>query len=345
MTALAAQAAPRSGVRRQRRARRRLSARRLRDGDAGAGHEWPRSNTRWRRRASSSSMRTPRSAASGPAGAGWRAARRPSSSLRDADGTCSRTDPAERVRVQLGLESMNLADRTAALIATVEQYRARALRRELLEPARAEARTIVEAALADARAPRHDRDRRGAQAHARDVSAVEAGLATDRRLVASSARCGNSGWPGGACAQRWPRAGPTGGAPRWVAAHWRGRVECLRASRVAHPPSRGMERRRTRHCAEQLRTRGHPGGVRRRPGARRRVRRHCGHNILDAPSTACSPTAGIEGGCCSALEDGPRMTGSRARIAGSAARCCARAPRTFPAARGDPRRAAACWGK
>ncbi len=78
---------------------------------------------------------------------------------------------------------MNLVERTAAMIATVDQYR---LERSaaLLEPARAEARAIVKAALADARRRVRtaiDEERKRLR---REVAAVEASLATERRLVA-----------------------------------------------------------------------------------------------------------------------------------------------------------------
>jgi hypothetical protein len=78
---------------------------------------------------------------------------------------------------------MNLAERTDALLALVELYRAdRCV--ALLQPAEAEARTLVRAALADARrrvgtAIAEERKRlRGV------VGALEAALHTERRLVA-----------------------------------------------------------------------------------------------------------------------------------------------------------------
>lgn len=78
---------------------------------------------------------------------------------------------------------MNLQQRTAALLDLVEQYKARRCA-ELLEPAQAEARAAIRAALSEARrrvstAIAEERKRR-----ALEVGAVEAALATDRRLAA-----------------------------------------------------------------------------------------------------------------------------------------------------------------
>lgn len=78
---------------------------------------------------------------------------------------------------------MNLEQRTTALLELVEQYKVRRFA-ELLEPARAEARATVRAALAEARkrvstAIAEERKRRDLE-----IGAVEAALATDRRLAA-----------------------------------------------------------------------------------------------------------------------------------------------------------------
>ena len=76
---------------------------------------------------------------------------------------------------------MNLEQRTAALLELVEQYRARRFA-ELLEPAQAEARQVVRAALAEARRRVHTAIVEERKRYAIEVSAVEAALATDRRL-------------------------------------------------------------------------------------------------------------------------------------------------------------------
>jgi hypothetical protein len=76
---------------------------------------------------------------------------------------------------------MNLEQRTAALLELVGQYRARRFA-ELLEPAQAEARQVVRAALADARRRVHTAIVEERKRYAIEVGAVEAALATDRRL-------------------------------------------------------------------------------------------------------------------------------------------------------------------
>lgn len=76
---------------------------------------------------------------------------------------------------------MDLEHRTAALLELVEQYRARRFA-ELLDPAHAEARQTVRAALAEARRRVHTAIVEERKRHAVEVGAVEAALATDRRL-------------------------------------------------------------------------------------------------------------------------------------------------------------------
>lgn len=77
---------------------------------------------------------------------------------------------------------MNLEQRVAALLELVEQYRARRFA-ELLDPARAEARHIVHGALAEARRRVHTAIVEERKRYAVEVGAVEAALATDRRLA------------------------------------------------------------------------------------------------------------------------------------------------------------------
>jgi hypothetical protein len=76
---------------------------------------------------------------------------------------------------------MNLEQRTAALLELVEQYRARRFA-ELLEPAQAEARQVVRAAIADARRRVHTAIVEERKRFATEVGAVDAALATERRL-------------------------------------------------------------------------------------------------------------------------------------------------------------------
>lgn len=76
---------------------------------------------------------------------------------------------------------MDLERRTAALLEVVGQYRARRCA-ELLEPARAEARRTTREALAEARRRVHTAIVEERKRQAQEVSAVQAALATERRL-------------------------------------------------------------------------------------------------------------------------------------------------------------------
>jgi hypothetical protein len=76
---------------------------------------------------------------------------------------------------------MNLEQRTTSLLELVEQYRARRFA-ELLEPAHAEAREARRTALAEARRRVHTAIVEERKRYALEVGAVEAALATDRRL-------------------------------------------------------------------------------------------------------------------------------------------------------------------
>lgn len=76
---------------------------------------------------------------------------------------------------------MNLEQRTAALLELVAQYRTRRFA-ELLEPAHAESRETLRAALAEARRRVHTAIVEERKRRALEVGAVEAALATDRRL-------------------------------------------------------------------------------------------------------------------------------------------------------------------
>jgi hypothetical protein len=76
---------------------------------------------------------------------------------------------------------MDLEHRTAALLELVEQYRQRRCA-ELLEPAHAEARQVIRAALAEARRRVHTAIVEERKRRASEVGAVEAALATERRL-------------------------------------------------------------------------------------------------------------------------------------------------------------------
>lgn len=77
---------------------------------------------------------------------------------------------------------MNLERRTEALLALVEQYRERR-RQELLNPANAEAGETLRAALAEARRRVSTAIAEERRRYAVETGAIEAALATDRRLA------------------------------------------------------------------------------------------------------------------------------------------------------------------
>jgi hypothetical protein len=76
---------------------------------------------------------------------------------------------------------MDLEHRTAALLLLVEQYRTRRCA-ELLEPAHADARRFVRAALGDARRRVHTAIVEERKRYAGEAGAAKAALATERRL-------------------------------------------------------------------------------------------------------------------------------------------------------------------
>jgi hypothetical protein len=78
---------------------------------------------------------------------------------------------------------LTLEQRTAALLALVEDYRARRCA-ELLEPAREQARAILRAARAEGRRRVHATVVEARQRLASEVAAAQARLATERRLAA-----------------------------------------------------------------------------------------------------------------------------------------------------------------
>jgi hypothetical protein len=78
---------------------------------------------------------------------------------------------------------MNLQQRTAALLDLVEQYQARRCT-ELLEPAQVEARATIRAALSEARRRVSTTIAEERKRRTLEIGAVEAALATDRRLAA-----------------------------------------------------------------------------------------------------------------------------------------------------------------
>lgn len=114
---------------------------------------------------------------------------------------------------------MNLAERTQALLAAVEEFRRRRCA-ELLGPADAQAREIVRNALAEARRRVRTAIAEERQRIAAELAAAEARLATQKRLAAQRRAMQLLGraWDGlrGALAARW-RAPET--RAHWVEAH------------------------------------------------------------------------------------------------------------------------------
>lgn len=200
---------------------------------------------------------------------------------------------------------MNLLERTTALIASVDEYRTERCA-ALLEPAQAEARTIVKAALADARrrvTTAIDEERKRLR---RDVAAAEASLATERRLVAQQRAVRQLGlaWTAlrTALADRWNRRATRA---TWVEAHLARGVECLAPDaewRVRHHPAWTAEERTLASADLQAR------GIRvvfeedRTLAAGFVVA--CGHNVLDASLDGLlADRAAIEGRLLQRLEE------------------------------------------
>jgi hypothetical protein len=124
---------------------------------------------------------------------------------------------------------MNLAERTQALLAVVEEFRRRRCA-ELLEPADAQAREIVRNALAEARRRVRTAIAEERQRIAAELAAAEARLATQRRLAAQrrAMQLLGQAWDGlrAALAARW-RASET--RARWVETHLARAVRALPA--------------------------------------------------------------------------------------------------------------------
>ena len=202
---------------------------------------------------------------------------------------------------------MTLAERTAALIATVEQYRAERCA-ELLQPAAAEARTIVKGALADARrrvTTAIDEERKRLR---RDVGAVEASLATERRLAAQqrAVRQLDRAWAAlrTALARRWAEPG---GRRAWVEAHLARAIDCLAHDaewRIRHHADWQEAERVV--ATESLQSLGIHVVFEHDAGLAAGFVVACGHNVLDASLDGLlADRAGIEGRLLQGMEDLP----------------------------------------
>ena len=180
---------------------------------------------------------------------------------------------------------MNLEQRTTALLALVEQYKARRFA-ELLEPARAEAREALRSALIDARrrvttAIAEERKRRTLE-----VGAIEAALATDRRLAAQrhAVHLLSGAWSDlrAKLIARWD-ATPT--RAQWVESHLQRAVRVVPTGtggwRIEYHAAWSEPERRRQH--ERLRAQGvAPVVFEVDPGIAAGFRIIGGHNVLDA---------------------------------------------------------------
>ena len=150
---------------------------------------------------------------------------------------------------------MNLEKRTVALLDLVEQYRARRFT-DLLEPAQREARQTVRAALAEAHRRVHTAIVEERKRCALEVGAVEAALATDRRLSQQrhAVQLLNTAWRElrARLVAQWDAA-PT--RAQWIAAYLQRALRSVPCAAggwriVTHPAWTAAERS---HWVEQLR--------------------------------------------------------------------------------------------
>jgi hypothetical protein len=180
---------------------------------------------------------------------------------------------------------MNLEHRTRALLDLVEQFRARR-HAELIEPARAEARETIRIALAESRrrvltAIAEERKR-----YATEVGAVEASLATDRRLASQrhSVRLLGAAWHTlrERLVARWDNAETRA---QWVTAHLDRALKAVPHREAGwqiehHAAWREDERM---HARERLRVEGvTPVQFETTAGIAAGFRVISGHNVLDA---------------------------------------------------------------
>ncbi len=203
---------------------------------------------------------------------------------------------------------MTLAERTAALIATVEQYRAERCART---PAARGGRGAHDRPRRTGRRPPpgHHRDRRRAQAPAarRRRGRSQPGHGTATR-GAAACRAATGPCLDGAARSAGRSAGPNRRrVARWVEAHLDRAVECLAHDaewRIRHHAAWHDDERRA--AAAALRTRGIGAAFEHDPALSAGFVVTCGHNVLDASLDGLlADRAGIEGRLLQRLEDVP----------------------------------------
>lgn len=180
---------------------------------------------------------------------------------------------------------MNLEHRVTALLDLVEQFRARR-QAELIDPARAEARETIRTALAESRRRVRTAIAEERKRYAAEVGAVEAALATDRRLASQrhSVRLLGAAWHAlrERLVARWDNAETRA---QWVMAHLDRALKAVphHASgwQIEHHPAWSENERA--HARERLRIEGvMPVQFDTAVGIAAGFRVVSGHNVLDA---------------------------------------------------------------
>jgi hypothetical protein len=180
---------------------------------------------------------------------------------------------------------MNLDERMVALLELVEQFRARR-HAELIEPARAEARETIRIALAESRRRVRTAIAEERKRYATEVGAVEAALATDRRLASQrhSVRLLGDAWHAlrERLVARWDH--PETRA-QWVAAHLDRALKAVPHQdsgwQIEHHPAWSQQERG--HACDRLRIDGiTPVQFEATEGIAAGFRVISGHNVLDA---------------------------------------------------------------
>lgn len=180
---------------------------------------------------------------------------------------------------------MNLEHRVTSLLDLVEQFRRRR-QNELIDPARAEARETIRTALAESRRRVRTAIAEERKRYAAEVGAVEAALATDRRLASQrhSVRLLGAAWHTlrERLVARWDQSETRA---QWVMAHLDRALKAVphHASgwQIEHHPAWSDDERA--HARERLRIEGvTPVQFEAAAGIAAGFRVVSGHNVLDA---------------------------------------------------------------